>query len=322
MTSITVVIPVYNRELVISDAINSVLGQTSTVDEIIVVDDGSTDGTIDRLHAFAGKVRILRQSNQGPSAARNAGIRASRSKWIAFLDSDDLWYPEKLELQKRHIEKMNDMGCIHTRYVVQGQDFRELSPNPPLMQQLRLEDLLIRNRIGTSTVLARREILTALGGFDENLRIVQDWDLWLRMAQERVKFGYVSRPLVSYRLSGENLVADLSLAEKETLAVVSRHLSSGQDSEKNYGLREKAIASAQLRFARQRLSVGNRNLAWHWLRQAIRARPLAALAGEAAQVFLGLLIGKRPYEFARRVRRYYLEREVRTHTIDGVSSRP
>ena len=217
---------------------------------------------------------------------------------------------------------MNDVGCIHTCYIVQGRGFRELSPNPPSMQELRWEDLLIRNRIGTSTVVARRAILTALGGFDESLRIVQDWDLWLRMAQEGVKFGYVSWPLVSYRLSGENLVADLSLAEKETLDVLSRYLPSGQDSEKDYALRERAIASAQLRFARQRLSVGNRSLAWHWLRQAIRNRPLAALTGDASQVFLGLLVGKKPYEFARRVRRYYLEREVSAHTIDGVSSRP
>ena len=321
MRSVSVVIPVFNREDVISEAIESALRQTAPPDEIVVVDDGSTDGTADRLVAYGDVIRMIRQNRGGVSAARNRGIEASNSEWVAFLDSDDTWSLEKLELQRQVVENASNVGCVHTRYIIEGPGFRELSPLPPSLGDLSLRHLLMRNRIATSTVMARRELLIKLGGFDESLLITQDWDLWLRMSSEATRFGYVPVPLANYRLTEESLVADLPRVEEETLEVLDRFLGGHGQVISLQSNRGQIMADTYTRFARQRISVDDREMAWVWLRRAFESRPPSVFSVDAATTLVGIVLGRKPYETIRRVRRIVLARAVRVATANGDQSR-
>src|SRR5208337_4579078 len=112
--SVSVVIPTYNRGELLIETIESILAQTAKPGEVIVVDDGSTDDTQERLARYADRVRYVRQPNQGVAAARNHGVREARGKWIAFIDSDDVWHPRKLECQLRVLADHPDLGILGT----------------------------------------------------------------------------------------------------------------------------------------------------------------------------------------------------------------
>jgi len=174
--SYAVVIPAYNAAATIARALDSVFSQTVPAAQVIVVDDGSPDG--DRLAAvlsgYGDRVRLLRQANAGPAAARNAGARHCTSEWIAFLDADDSWLPHKLE---RQLELGRDprAGLLHGS----ARDGR-----PPLPRELDFATLWECNRVCTSMTVVRREVFEALGGFDESPQLIgaEDYHLWLRIA--------------------------------------------------------------------------------------------------------------------------------------------
>jgi glycosyltransferase involved in cell wall biosynthesis len=190
---ITVIIPTYNSANFVLEAVQSVLDQTYRRFEVIVVDDGSTDDTGVVLHRFRNLIRYLYQENQGPSAARNAGIRAARGEYICFLDADDLWVPEKLELQLKFLEEYPRVGLVfsdevdlsvqesaHASILGRKQFYSDLVHQRPL--QSAFSKLLVENFVLTSTVMARKTCFAEAGLFDESLRVVEDRDLWLRIA--------------------------------------------------------------------------------------------------------------------------------------------
>ena len=172
--SYTVVIPAYNAAATIAVALDSVFAQTVPARQVIVVDDGSADGErlAEVLAGYGGKVRLLRQANAGPAAARNAGARACDGEWIAFLDADDSWLPHKLE---RQLELGRDprAGLLHGR-----------ARAPALPPELDFDALWECNRICTSMKVVRRRAFEAVGGFDESPELVgaEDYHLWLRIA--------------------------------------------------------------------------------------------------------------------------------------------
>lgn len=189
--TISVVIPVRNREASVSFAIDSALCQTLRVHEIIVVNDGSTDGTADILNKISQSNPIVRPihlpSASGAAAARNVGIKNARSVWIAFLDSDDAWLPEKLERQVNAVSHSTDIVGVFTgiRYVPRVGSI--LSPYYDYVPdaEINLSSLRQLNHLSsTSTALIRRSLLSEIGGFDEKLPSCQDWDLWLRLAEQ------------------------------------------------------------------------------------------------------------------------------------------
>jgi glycosyltransferase involved in cell wall biosynthesis len=202
--TVSVVIPAYNCEAYIGDAVESVLNQTVPAHEVVVVDDGSTDGTREILQRFTSRIRVISRSNAGPSAARNAGVAAATGHWIGFLDGDDAWLPSKLERQLAvgmdpsvavvYSDRFN-IGNRGNFPEIQGQIQRMYSGDV-------FEDLmLLGNHITNSSVLIRAAVFRELGGFDEQLPPAEDWDLWIRVA-EKYRIGVCPEPLVRYRFHG------------------------------------------------------------------------------------------------------------------------
>ncbi|MBO8173073.1 MAG: glycosyltransferase [Bacillaceae bacterium] len=207
---ISVIIPVYNREQFIAEAIDSVLNQTYPQVEIIVVNDGSTDETARVLNTYRDKIRYIEQENRGPSAARNTGIRAARGDFIAFLDSDDLFLPEKLAEQIRLFDQEN-VGLVYSWYYkldYNKKRKRLLRPCFSEDRQIMQKQLLERTHtIRTSTVMMQKNCFHDVGLFNERYFYSQDWDMWLRTAS-RYDFACVKKPLAVYRRHRYNRVAD------------------------------------------------------------------------------------------------------------------
>ncbi|MGY4751150.1 glycosyltransferase family 2 protein [Pannonibacter sp. Q-1] len=193
MPGIDVIIPVFNGEAYIEAAIQSVCRQTLPPERIIVVDDGSTDGTgalMARLSEQDARVLCLSRANAGVSAARNAGIAASSAPFIAFLDADDIWLPEKLERQMEAFERGGpETGFVHSSYFfIDAQDGRLSDRNvvPPKQRGDIFMPLLLEGYVlsgSASSVMVRRDVLDRAGHFDERLFHGEDWDLWIRLAR-------------------------------------------------------------------------------------------------------------------------------------------
>jgi glycosyltransferase involved in cell wall biosynthesis len=203
MPRVTVVVPAYNCEASIAEALASVQAQTFTDIEVVLVDDGSSDGTVAAARRFSDLIdlRILSQANAGPSAARNNGIRAARGRYCAFLDADDLMHPERIAAQTALLDHDAALALVHT-------DLMTFDDNGIIHPTRRafsdpcggyvLDRLLMDNFITTSTVMARTDQLLEVGAFDERRRLSEDFDLWLRIA-ERWPIGFLDRPLTRYR---------------------------------------------------------------------------------------------------------------------------
>lgn len=199
MPTVSVVIPTFNRSAMLCQAVESVLNQTSVAPEVIVVDDGSTDGTRFALQAFGSKVRIIVQYHAGVSAARNRGIRASKGEWLAFLDSDDLWLPGKLSEQLDYLAKHPEIKICQTEEVWLRNGER-LNPKKyhRKPQGFCFPLLLERCLISPSAVVIHRSVFDEVGLFDESLPACEDYDLWLRIGL-RCAVGLVDKPLTIKR---------------------------------------------------------------------------------------------------------------------------
>lgn len=194
--TVSVVIPTYNRARFLPAAVASVRAQTYPCDEILIVDDGSSDNTSEVVAALGAGVRLIRQANAGPAAARNRGINEARCDLVAFLDTDDRWLPGKLAAQVELFQREPALGLVcadmaieddagarlvESNFVQRGlqQEFAGLDGRPLPDAPRRLLEL---NFVNTSTVIAKRQLLVGLGGFDTRLRFGEDLELWLRIA--------------------------------------------------------------------------------------------------------------------------------------------
>lgn len=204
---VSIIIPTYNRGAIVSKAIESVLGQTYTDHELIVVDDGSTDDTRDRLQDYAGRIQYFYQANRGFSAARNAGVDLARGEWIAFLDSDDLWHATKLERQFEVLAALGgEFGACVTdcRYVgepeltwtvFESAGLRPESEFGPLYDVMKYVLTESTYALFAQSLLVLRSAFNDAGGLDEAFDLYADWELMFRLAF-KTKFCYVSEPLV------------------------------------------------------------------------------------------------------------------------------
>jgi glycosyltransferase involved in cell wall biosynthesis len=178
---VSVIIPTYNCARFVPEAVESVLAQTYPAAEIIVVDDGSTDDTEERLRPYADRIRYLRQENGGVSTARNAGMHAATGDLFAFLDSDDGWHERKLELQVEFLQRNPAIGVLGTRALDWPKhQFPPLPSGPPSWSEIPFERLIVANFFATSSIVVRREIAEKVGEFDSELRGPEDYDYWLR----------------------------------------------------------------------------------------------------------------------------------------------
>ena len=202
-TLISVVIPSYNRLPLLQQAVESVWRQTCDQVELILVDDGSTDGTEEFGEALAAdkpNVHYLRLEHSGrPGQVRNAGAGLARGKYLAFLDSDDLWQPEKLARQLDFFEQHPEIRICHTRevWLRSGKEVSQAGQRHARSGHI-FSDALRKCIIGPSTVMLERSLFEELGGFREDLEIAEDYELWLRLTA-RVPVGYIDNPLVIKR---------------------------------------------------------------------------------------------------------------------------
>jgi glycosyltransferase involved in cell wall biosynthesis len=220
--AVSVVIPTYNRREMVRGALDSVLSQDFGDLECIVVDDGSEDGTGEALAAVEdGRLRTIRRGHAGIAPTKNAGIALARGKYIAFLDSDDVWLPGKLSAQVGALEADRGLGMVYGRYRAErdGAVLRSRPEQGP--SGWILGRLLRRIVVQTSTVLLRREVVDRIGGYDEALAYADEYEFFLRVARGW-RVAFLDRDLVRYRLHEGNISRDPLLRLRENLRVYRR----------------------------------------------------------------------------------------------------
>ena len=227
---VDVIIPLYNNAAYIAKAVHSVIAQTRQVDRLMIVDDGSTDHGVRIVeeiiasHQGSPRILVIQQPNRGPNAARNRGLRLSSATYVAFLDSDDVWEPSKIQEQLTLFERAgHDLLMTYVlAYAMDQNDVRSLDPPFFLEHPLRghiFEELLPVNLItgSASSVMIRRSALERTGMFDEDLRGFEDIDLWLRLSREGL-VDVVEQPLVGLRKHPTNAQRDIRSMLREMLA--------------------------------------------------------------------------------------------------------
>jgi GT2 family glycosyltransferase len=290
MPRVSVVIPAYNAANYIHSTVASVLAQTYHDYELIVVDDGSTDATREVLQVFGQQLKYIYQKNQERSAARNTGIRAASGELIAFLDSDDLWHPEKLERQVVALDEyptavltycqaayMNHLGEPVSRFG----NWIDRNDEAETVLADRSRELFVGDVVcgGGSTPMVRRIIIDRVGFFDLNLTYPEDWDYWARLSRIG-PFVYIPEPLVRYRVYGWTKVLRIEASEsivKQHLKIIARSATEWTGSaEECTRLRSKATAAIHLRAALANYQLGNCAQGGLQLMLAIEADPSLA----------------------------------------------
>ena len=249
MPKVSVIIPAYNSMKYLPETLSSVLEQTFTDFEVLIIDDGSSD----QIEAWAQaqtdpRVKFISQKNQGVSVARNTGIKNARGEYIAFLDADDLWQPTKLEKQVNCLNANPQVGLVHNWIFLIDQYSNKTGNLWASRTQGHVwQNLVERNTIACCSVMVRRSCFTSTGVFDPSLRSAEDWDMWIRIAAE-YPVAVIEEPLASYRLLPNSKSKNFPLVEKSLSRII----------EKNF-----ASAPAHLLHIKQRsYGYANLNLAW------------------------------------------------------------
>jgi len=287
--TVSVVMPVYQVERFVAEAVRSVLEQSFGDFELLIVDDGGRDGSIAICESFADpRIRIIHQANRGLAGARNTGILAARAPFIAFLDSDDRWLPEKLALHLIHLRANPELGVSFSpsRFIDEAGQPMRLKMTPKL-DDITPQDIFCRNPVGNGSAPVIRA--TALGAiafphpadpmrlcfFDESLRQSEDIECWMRLALlGRVRFGGIAPALTEYRVCASGLSTAIVRQYETWLGVLERICAYAPEFTAAHGERARAY---QLRYlARRSVQLGDANMAMTLLAEAMRAshRPL------------------------------------------------
>lgn len=200
---ISVVIPAYNRAHCIASALDSVLAQSQSVHEILVVDDGSTDNIDLVLGRYSRHVRLVRHfENKGAAAARNSGIKNSEGDYIAFLDSDDVWLPDKIARQMRYMERHSLEASCTGFFVANSRADPGSVAQRPYRDRIGLEDFVWGCYVSPGTTLmCKRELIIEIGGYDERFRRYEDWDFLIRLSiKDDIEIGYLPDALAKINI--------------------------------------------------------------------------------------------------------------------------
>ena len=249
---VSVIIPNYNYAQYLREAIDSVLAQTYPNVEIIVVDDGSTDGSKEILNSYGDRIRAFFQQNQGVSAARNFGVSMSRGDFIAFLDADDAWLSEKIERQLALFVEDGELGLVHVGVVEtdgQGAEIIELTDGRDGWvsdKLLQFEGPVILG--GGSGLMLRRNVFDEVGGFDTRLSTSADWDLFYQVSL-RYRVGFVSDILLKYRVHASNMHGNIGTTERDMLIGFEKAFADNHSWERRrcYGNLHKMLAGSYFR---------------------------------------------------------------------------
>jgi glycosyltransferase involved in cell wall biosynthesis len=208
---VSIIIPAYNAEPYLAETIQSCLDQTHPAVEIIVIDDGSSDGTRRVAENFPA-VRYFHQTNAGPAAARNHGIRQAHGEFLQFLDADDILLPDKISHSLQVFQAYPDCGLVYCNYEFRSQDLShrldDATKTVKVLPQSEMLNYLIRTGttlFGIHCALIRAEAVHAVGGFDEGIIITEDWHFWVKLAAQGVIFRHLDETLVWYRTAPGSL---------------------------------------------------------------------------------------------------------------------
>ncbi len=222
--TVSIIIPAYNSASFIHKAIDSVLTQSFDDYEIIVVNDGSSDNTVECLEWYAGRLQVITQQNGGASTARNTGIAAAKGEFVAFLDADDLWRPNKLEQQVAAMQVCPEWVACYTEtsYKADEETLSHKVEQSPKLITKNLQQVFLHPYLVTSSFMVRREVLNQVGDFDVGLRTAEDIDLYLRVA-EQGPIGLLQSSLV-WKADMEGSLGSLLSSYQDNLTVVERFL--------------------------------------------------------------------------------------------------
>ncbi len=275
---VSIVIPTYNHAQFLRAALNSVIAQTFTRWEAIVVNNFSQDDTIPVIESYSDpRIRFVNFANHGVIAAsRNHGIALTTAPYVAFLDSDDIWYPEKLDRCLRRLEEGFDLVCHAEKWVGPGDRIREIAYGPEARATYRAL-LYEGNCVSTSAVVVKREFVERAGRFSEDSAFItaEDYDLWLKLAGAGAKFGFVSKVLGEY-LIHEGNQSRAALRNMEAVMAVVRHHLAGEEQRggANAVRTRRRLALIYYSGARGLQDCGQFSAAWPYFFKAVATYPL------------------------------------------------
>lgn len=281
---VSVVVPVFNTAATIAETLDSLFAQTFENFEVIIVDDGSTDNSMEIVHRYDDpRCQVVTQKNKGLNGARNSGIRHSTAPYIAFLDADDLWRPQMLEKHVAHLDAFPKVGISFSPSALIGEDSQSLRMRQsPKLRDITARDVICRNPIGNGSAgVFRREVFDEIAfrcdetpdgevwWFDETYRQSTDIECWMRIvAQTEWKFQGLSDVLVDYRVNGGGLSANTGRQLMYWEKALAKLAELRPDLAKTYGRLARAY---QLRYlARRAVSGGDGRRAFDLMRQALK----------------------------------------------------
>ena len=262
MTTISVIIPLYNKASEVERTLRSVLAQKTQPMEIIIVDDGSTDRSLEVVRGVESPlIKLFTQTNQGVSAARNRAIAEAQGEWVALLDADDRWCEDYLSEQISMIERYPDCGAYATAFMVDDGVREVVADTPQSEGEVDFfEESMHRYVMIPSATLLRRELVLELGGFPEGMRMGEDQYLWTKVAR-RGKVAFLPKPLVIYSRAAENRSATIFRPEVSNFSLEDLYEESASDISNEYVARV-ALGKALIESSRGGTAQAQRALAF------------------------------------------------------------
>ena len=289
---VSVIVPAYNCAATIAETLESVLAQDHGAVEVIVVNDGSKDHTLEVLHGFGDRIRVVDQANAGPPAARNAGIAAARGEYLAFVDADDIWLPGKVSAQVRHLEAHPEVGTVFTEWFVWEVDADGRFSTPTRFEGYRVDDrvdervsgwiyhqLLLTSELLTSTVMLRRSLAERVGSFDLTLWNGDDYDYWIRLSREAQITKLASVGVLYRQLPGSvsRTPKDMNFEYELVTRALRRWGAAGPDGRTpDAAVLNQRLEQLQLAHGYAHLKSGKASIAWQVYRDAALQRPWRA----------------------------------------------
>lgn len=288
---VSVIIPTYNRAGYLREALDSIFAQTLPPWEVIVIDDGSTDDTLQVVNNAPGPVRFYQQAHQGVAAARNLGLQNAAGDLIAWLDSDDLWEPEFLAAVVQLLAQDARLDGVYTGLTMIDADGAELRKAGRVESPDGLYQALVRDCfLATPSIVVKKTCYDQAGGFDPQFRVSEDYDMWLRLAS-RCRIMGISRPLVRIRVHATNTMADVDALAQARLALTKKHFGDLHDDNTMSDASQAAYGYAFLSMALKYVEGRKAAEGWACLEKAVALHPATL---KQLDTFYELALGDQP----------------------------
>ena len=319
MSIVSVIIPAYNSEKTILATLESVQGQTFSDFELIVIDDGSTDRTVDLANTLQdSRLKVFSYQNGGVSVARNRGIQHASGDFISFIDADDLWLPDKLQLQLESLQKNPEAGVAYSWTTFVDEKGTVLYTQEPVFHEGNVyPQLLVENFIlNGSNVLIRRRFVEAVGNFHASLRYAEDWEFYIRLA-DLCTFVVVPKHQIIYLRSPQSATSNVDEMERDLIAHITKVFQTVPS--KFQSLKNLSLACAYRYLAQQYISYELTDAAvsqaGQKLRQAVRLEPKILLDKHTQKLAIKLFLMQiLPYEFVSNLKKSIRKPSLNSHS--------